>query len=326
MSAPTPIMQMRVESQEVQDTMPVVGAASDAASSASYSPPSKKQRKQKKQPLTPEELAALQAKSAERLASEYRILVADSDEEGIWCYQAYKPSIGLAAVERQTFAGIPDFLPNRMTWIKFSSGWMMYRCDYARSKDQEVVLRIKLSWEGLWRIFGDAVGASFDPAVHETREEWQKALNKSQVRFQWDPARDARIEKMPNNQRDLQIGMKDDMSRLFATDPKFILRIENYTQMAVDLRTARDRKEPLPAVPLEPEVRLDAAWQKKLGMIPRAAVAAEAMPADGSASSSSSSALQIDMNEQIMSSVSRRSAHLINSPLETHPFPQAGAW
>lgn len=47
------------------------------------------------------------------------------DNETITVYQAYKKEIALTAVENQTF--VPLFKLERMTWIKPSLLWMMYR-------------------------------------------------------------------------------------------------------------------------------------------------------------------------------------------------------
>lgn len=52
------------------------------------------------------------------IAPSLRVLTACYDDEGIYCYQAYKPAIGEEAARRGRFDGIAGFSPTRMTWIK----------------------------------------------------------------------------------------------------------------------------------------------------------------------------------------------------------------
>lgn len=56
----------------------------------------------------------------------YRQIRALYDDETITVYQAYCPSIALAAVEHQKLNASPDFKLGRMTWIKPSWCWMMF--------------------------------------------------------------------------------------------------------------------------------------------------------------------------------------------------------
>lgn len=50
-------------------------------------------------------------------------------DEAIIVYQAYEPVIAAPAVASQSF--VPPFKGERMTWIKPSFLWMMYRCGWA---------------------------------------------------------------------------------------------------------------------------------------------------------------------------------------------------
>ena len=58
-----------------------------------------------------------------------RKIFANYDEEGIYVYQAFKPTIVAAALKHGTFD--KGFSLDRMTWIKPSFGWMLYRSGYA---------------------------------------------------------------------------------------------------------------------------------------------------------------------------------------------------
>lgn len=69
------------------------------------------------------------------------------DDHTITVYQAYSKAIALPAVANQKF--VPPFKIERMTWIKPSFLWMMYRCGWATKEGQEHVLAIQIKREGL---------------------------------------------------------------------------------------------------------------------------------------------------------------------------------
>ncbi|MEU0880732.1 DUF4291 domain-containing protein [Lentzea sp. NPDC005914] len=118
-----------------------------------------------------------------------REIRADYDDQSIVVYQAYSPAIAVAAVEAQRF--VPPFRMERMTWIKPSFLWMMYRCGYARKEGQEHVLAVRITREG------------FDWAVSHAVESNVKG--KPAVRVQWDPERGLNHEALPH--RSIQIGL-----------------------------------------------------------------------------------------------------------------------
>src|SRR3954471_19398768 len=105
-----------------------------------------------------------------------RAVLADYDDEGIFVYQAFKPSIVAAALRRGTFA--EGFNRDRMTWIKPSLGWMLYRSAYATAHRQEAIVRVKLRHEGFRSILARSVPTSFDRTFFATREEWRAALDR----------------------------------------------------------------------------------------------------------------------------------------------------
>jgi hypothetical protein len=125
------------------------------------------------------------------------------DDDTITVYQAYRKEIALPAVEHQKF--VPPFKMDRMTWIKPSFLWMMYRCGWAQKVGQEHVLAIKITREGLQWALDNSCLSHFDPEIHNSREEWKEKLQKSPVRIQWDPERDIHLEKL--NYRSIQIGL-----------------------------------------------------------------------------------------------------------------------
>ena len=65
---------------------------------------------------------------------------AQYDRRCVRVYQAYNSAIAAEAVALQTFG--ESFNLNRMTWIKPSFLWMMYRSNWGTKKNQECVLAI----------------------------------------------------------------------------------------------------------------------------------------------------------------------------------------
>src|SRR5215831_13463338 len=68
------------------------------------------------------------------------------DDRTITVYQAYSPAIAAPAVAAGRF--VPPFSRDRMTWIKPSFLWMMYRSGWATKVGQERVLAITIDREG----------------------------------------------------------------------------------------------------------------------------------------------------------------------------------
>ena len=74
---------------------------------------------------------------------EIRAVYADST---ITVYQAYAPEIGLPAAQEGRFP--TAWKRDRMTWIKPSFLWMMYRCGWGAKEGQETVLAVEISRAG----------------------------------------------------------------------------------------------------------------------------------------------------------------------------------
>ena len=63
------------------------------------------------------------------------------DDEGVFFYQAYNNNIADWAIEHQKFGG-PEFNPRRMTWIKPSFAWVLYRSGYGHKHGQNRILHL----------------------------------------------------------------------------------------------------------------------------------------------------------------------------------------
>lgn len=79
---------------------------------------------------------------------------AEWDEDGVFVYQAYNSEIADYAIANQQFGG-PLWKPTRMTWIKPSFAWMLYRSGYAKKHNQTRVLKMKLSHKVFAKILSE---------------------------------------------------------------------------------------------------------------------------------------------------------------------------
>lgn len=125
------------------------------------------------------------------------------DDTTITVYQAYSAAIALPALASQRF--VPPFKRDRMTWIKPSFLWMMYRSGWATKEGQEHVLAIRLHRAGFDEAVAGACLSHYSPAVHPSRAAWSDQLRTSPVRVQWDPERSLHLQ--PLTHRSLQLGL-----------------------------------------------------------------------------------------------------------------------
>jgi hypothetical protein len=118
-------------------------------------------------------------------------------------YQAYSNDIADAALAHGTFVS-PPFKVDRMTWIKPSFLWMMYRAGWGlKDAGQSRILAIDITREGFeWAL---AHGCLSYPADSINQQEWLRLKNSSPVRIQWDPERDLLLQ--PLKHRAIQIGL-----------------------------------------------------------------------------------------------------------------------
>ncbi|MER5869223.1 DUF4291 domain-containing protein [Streptomyces sp. NPDC002044] len=127
-------------------------------------------------------------------------------------YQAYAPSLGLPAARDGRFP--PAWKRERMTWVKPSFLWMMYRCGWATKAGQETVLAVEITRDGFDRALAGACLSHYSRGVHADRTAWRRALRESSARVQWDPERDVRLGPLPY--RSLQLGLSGPSCRAYA--------------------------------------------------------------------------------------------------------------
>jgi hypothetical protein len=121
----------------------------------------------------------------------------------ITVYQAYSPAIAVPAVAAGRFE--PPFKRERMTWIKPSFLWMMYRCGWAEKPGQERVLGIEITRAGFAWALARACLSHFDRDLYDDRATWGRTLKRSPVRIQWDPERSLALAPLAH--RSLQMGL-----------------------------------------------------------------------------------------------------------------------
>jgi hypothetical protein len=197
------------------------------------------------------------------------------DSEGVYIYQAYRDEIADWALEHQKFGG-PAWNPTRMTWIKPSFAWMLYRSGYGCKPGQPRILKIKLAHADIAHLL------SHCKLINTNKEATKKGKTNPEVggngRIQWDPERDlfqtddGRGDRVQPRRmlrtRAIQIGLAEILSEYYVDH---IISIEDVTNLAhkvakahrlngdkathaamEDLRTELPNEQPyLPLLPLE---------------------------------------------------------------------------
>lgn len=156
------------------------------------------------------------------------------NDKTIRVYQAYNHRIADEALKLGRFG--KNFSLNRMTWIKPSFLWMMYRSGWASKEGQERVLAIDIKREGFNEIVKKSVISSYNKDLEISKDEWKDELNKSDVRCQWDPDRD--IYGNPIGRRAIQLGIKGEMVKKYVND--WIVKITDITEEVKTIKKSID--------------------------------------------------------------------------------------
>ncbi len=165
-----------------------------------------------------------------------RVIRAMYDNDTITVYQAFNKQIADAAVKAQTFVS-PPFKMERMTWIKPSFLWMMYRSGWASKSDQECVLAIKLKRKGWEWALKNSCLSHYIESIHDSKESWQDLLMKSPVRIQWDPEKDINFKNL--NYRSIQVGLTGVAVQKYVND--WIVSIDDVTEYSKSIQKEKDQ-------------------------------------------------------------------------------------
>ncbi|MFI0539845.1 DUF4291 domain-containing protein [Streptomyces sp. WSLK1-3] len=147
----------------------------------------------------------------------------------ITVYQAYTPEIGLPAAREGRFPAV--WKRDRMTWIKPSFLWMMYRCGWGTKAGQETVLAVEISRDGFEWALRHSCLSHFVRGEHADRAAWQRQLKRAPARVQWDPERDLRLQPLPY--RSLQLGLSGEAVRRYADE--WTVGIRDVTPLAHEI-------------------------------------------------------------------------------------------
>lgn len=149
----------------------------------------------------------------------------------ITVYQAYSNEIADRALEAGSF--VPPFKLDRMTWIKPSFLWMMYRSGWATKLGQERVLAITITREGFEWALAHSGLSHFEPGTYASEQKWSEQMRINPVRVQWDPERSLTLA--PLNHRTIQIGLAGPVVRLYIE--QWITEITDRTRDAREIHS-----------------------------------------------------------------------------------------
>jgi hypothetical protein len=152
-----------------------------------------------------------------------REIRADFDRDTIVVYQAYNEAIADAALETGRF--VPPFSFGRMTWIKPSFLWLMYRSNWGLKNGQERILAVRITRTGWEKALSLAVPTTFEPRLFKTPDDWREAMRQSVVHVQWDPERSMRGGALPH--RSIQVGLSRHIIREYVDE--WAKRIDDIT-------------------------------------------------------------------------------------------------
>ncbi|MER6416374.1 DUF4291 domain-containing protein [Streptomyces humidus] len=144
-------------------------------------------------------------------------------------YQAYAPEIGLPAAQHGHFPAA--WKRDRMTWIKPSFLWMMYRCGWGLKEGQETVLAVEIQRNGFEWALRHACLSHHVPELYADQADWKRQLKRSPARVQWDPERDLRLQPLPY--RSLQLGLSGEAVRRYADE--WTVAIRDMTPLAHEI-------------------------------------------------------------------------------------------
>lgn len=158
-------------------------------------------------------------------------------DKTIRVYQAYSDIIADSALNHNTFIS-PPFKIDRMTWIKPSFLWMMYRSGWAQKDiNQKRILAIDLDRNGFeWAIQNSCL--SHKPEYLDSNE-WNVYKKEYPVRIQWDPERNMFLEPLPY--RTIQIGLSNEAVLKYVNE--WVQQITDITQTVTDIKKLIDLKK-----------------------------------------------------------------------------------
>ena len=161
----------------------------------------------------------------------------------MYFYQAYGDEIADHALRHGRLGG-PSWGPSRMTWIKPSFAWMLYRSGYGHKPGQTRVLKVKLSHAAVAEILRSCTLAAKSNRSGDSMVETERRVASNvpgcHGRVQWDPERDLYASEGHEprklyRQRAIQIGVAHALSEFYVEQ---ILSVEEVTDLAREVGRA----------------------------------------------------------------------------------------
>ena len=148
------------------------------------------------------------------------------DDKSVRVYQAYRKEVAKPALAANRF--VPPFCLSRMTWIKPSFLWMMYRSGWALKDGQQYILAVTISRRGFeWAITNSSL-SHFVASVYDSHDAWKRRKAICPVRIQWDPERNIKLERLEH--RSIQIGLGPEASEKYVNE--WTIAIDDVTPLA----------------------------------------------------------------------------------------------
>lgn len=148
------------------------------------------------------------------------------DDQTIVVYQAYDLQIAEPALRAGTF--VAPFGRGRMTWIKPSFLWMMYRSGWATKQGQQRVLAVRIWRAGFEWALRHSCLSHYEPGTYASREAWAERKAISPVRVQWDPERSLTLGRLEH--RAIQVGLEGEAVRRYVDE--WVVDIDDFTDLA----------------------------------------------------------------------------------------------
>jgi hypothetical protein len=156
----------------------------------------------------------------------YRQIRAHYDKRTLRVYQAYNDEIADTALAHGRFVS-PPFSMTRMTWIKPSFLWMMYRSGWGcKDGNQQRILAIDIHRTGFAWALTHSCPSHPEPSM--SKEDWEALKERAPVRIQWDPERDLQLAALPY--RSIQVGLSRQAVELYVNE--WIVSITDVTALA----------------------------------------------------------------------------------------------
>jgi hypothetical protein len=164
----------------------------------------------------------------------FRQIRAEHDSETITVHQAYSEEIATAAVREQRLNASEQFSLGRMTWVKPSWNWMMYRAGFSyKDERQSRILTVKMKHDDFFELLRRA-------RVNEHAQRDQSGrIGGVHTVVQWDPERSERIGKY--NHRSIQVGISRFDCKQWVE--QWILSIEDVTDRVKRHKEAVDENK-----------------------------------------------------------------------------------